>query len=117
MFWFMLAAMVAVVAAVTLVLAGNGEDELADAEPERLYDPLPPDRPLKRADIDAMRLPLAVRGYRMEDVDAALDRVGAELAERDARIAELEAALAGAHAAAYGVAGPRDAVPGEEERR
>ena len=33
----------------------------------------------------------------MADVDDALGRLGAELAERDARIAELESALAGAH--------------------
>lgn len=101
MFWFMLIAMVAVVAAVTVVLAGNGEEELTEPRPDRLHDPLPPDRPLGRADIDALRLPVALRGYRMDDVDDALDRVAAELAERDARIAELEAALAGAHAAAY----------------
>ena len=43
-------------------------------------------------------LTAAVRGYRMADVDDALGRLGAELAERDARIADLEAALAGARA-------------------
>ncbi|AUH40791.1 DivIVA domain-containing protein [Streptomyces sp. CMB-StM0423] len=117
MFWFMLIAMVAVVAAVTVVLAGNGEEELTEPLPDRLHDPLPPDRPLGRADIDALRLPVALRGYRMDDVDDALDRVAAELAERDARIAELEAALAGAHAAAYrggrpGGQGYEDAPPG-----
>jgi DivIVA domain-containing protein len=100
-FWFMLIAMVAVVAAVTVVLAGNGEEELTEPQPDRFHDPLPADRPIGRADIDGLRLPVALRGYRMEDVDDALDRVAAELAERDARIAELEAALAGAHAAAY----------------
>jgi hypothetical protein len=36
----------------------------------------------------------------MEQVDDVLDRLGAELAERDARIAELESALAGAQAVA-----------------
>lgn len=43
---------------------------------------------------------MAARGYRMADVDEALSRLGAELAERDARIAELESTLAGAQAAA-----------------
>lgn len=70
--------------------------------PEQLTDPLPATRPVGRADIDALRLPVAVRGYRMMDVDEALDRLGAELAERDARIAELESALAGAQATAVG---------------
>ncbi|ARF57262.1 DivIVA domain-containing protein [Streptomyces gilvosporeus] len=106
MFWFLLIAMVVVVAAVTLVVVGGGDGVggggLRDAEPQRLHDPLPADRPLARADVDAVRFAVTVRGYRMDDVDDALDRLGAELAERDARIAELEAALAGAHAAAMG---------------
>ncbi|GAA3375168.1 DivIVA domain-containing protein [Streptomyces sannanensis] len=97
MFWFLLIAMVVVVAAVTLAVVGGGEDAvLPDAEPERLVDALPVTRPVGRADIDALRLPVAPRGYRMEEVDDVLSRLGAELAERDARIAELEAALAGA---------------------
>lgn len=103
MFWFLLIAMVVVVAAVTLVVVGGGDGGgLRDAEPDRLYDPLPQDRPVARADVDAVRLAVTVRGYRMNDVDDVLDRLGAELAERDARIAELEAALAGAHAASMG---------------
>ncbi|GAA2578148.1 DivIVA domain-containing protein [Streptomyces tubercidicus] len=103
MFWFLLIAMVVVVAAVTLVVVGGGDGGgLRDSEPDRLLDPLPGDRPVARADVDAVRLPVTVRGYRMTDVDDVLDRLSAELAERDARIAELEAALAGAHASAMG---------------
>ena len=95
----MLIALVAVVAAVALAVLGDG-GALRDAEPDRIADRLPPDRPLLRADIDTVRLPVAVRGYRMVDVDEVLDRLGAELAERDARIADLEASLAGVHAGA-----------------
>lgn len=109
MFWFLLIALVVVVAAVALVVAGGGDgpgrtavDGLADAAPDRTVAWLPPDRPLNRSDLEELRLPLAVRGYRMEEVDDVLDRVGAELAERDARIAELEASLAGAQAVATG---------------
>ncbi|MEU6853633.1 DivIVA domain-containing protein [Actinacidiphila alni] len=101
MFWFMLIALVAVVAAVAMAVLGDG-GTLRDSEPDRIEDRLPPDRPLARSDIDAVRLPIAVRGYRMLDVDEVLDRLGAELAERDARIAELEATLAGAQAGAVG---------------
>lgn len=93
----MLIALVAVVAAVAMAVLGDG-GALKDAEPDRLADRLPPDRPLIRSDIDAVRLPVAVRGYRMLDVDEVLDRLGAELAERDARIADLEASLAGVRA-------------------
>lgn len=99
MFWFLLLAMVVVVAAVTLAVVGGGRSAiLQDVAPEQLTDPLPAARPVGRADVEALRLPVAARGYRMADVDDALGRLGAELAERDARIAELEAALAGAQA-------------------
>lgn len=109
MFWFLLIAMLVAVAAVTLAVARSGDGTgrtvrggLVDAPPDRLADPLPLDRPVGRADVEALRLPLAARGYRMSEVDDVLDRLGAELAERDARIAELESALAGAQAAAMG---------------
>jgi DivIVA domain-containing protein len=97
LFWFMLIALVAVVAAVAFAMSGDG-GALRDAEPDRLDDRLPDDRPVNRADIDQLRLPVAARGYRMEDVDDVLDRLGAELTERDARIAELEARCAGGRA-------------------
>lgn len=116
MFWFLAVAMVVVVAAVTLAVIGGGEsDVLPEAAPEHTVDRLPLTRPVGRADIDALRLPLAPRGYRMVEVDDVLDRLGAELAERDARIAELEAALAGARPEAPG----RPPAPGDapdEER-
>lgn len=65
--------------------------------------------------MERLRFPLVARGYRMADVDDALGRLGAELAERDARIADLESALAGARAA---VAHQHVSMekPGEEER-
>ncbi|MEU2251246.1 hypothetical protein [Streptomyces sp. NPDC019224] len=103
MFLFLLLAMVVVVAAVTLAVVGGGRSAvLQDVAPELLTDPLPVSRPVGRADVEALRLPVAPRGYRMTDVDDALSRLGAELAERDARIAELEAALAGAQATRTG---------------
>ena len=95
----MLIALVAVVAAVALAVLGDG-GALKDSEPDRIADPLPQHRPLVRSDIETVRMPVAVRGYRMLDVDEVLDRLGAELAERDARIADLEASLAGVHAGA-----------------
>ncbi|MFF8956693.1 DivIVA domain-containing protein [Streptomyces sp. NPDC014894] len=114
MFVFLVITMVVVVAAVTLAVVGGGDSAaLPETAPEQLVDPLPEDRPVGRADVEALRLPVTVRGYRMADVDDALGRLGAELAERDARIAELESALAGAEATA--VAGPDlFTKPGEE---
>ena len=94
MFLFLVGALVVVVAAVTLFVVGGGERAvLREAPPERWTHPLPADRPLCRADIEALRLPVALRGYRMAEVDETLDRLAAELAERDARIAHLESLL------------------------
>ncbi|MEU5973380.1 hypothetical protein [Streptomyces sp. NPDC047315] len=103
MFLFLAIAMAVVVGAVTLAVVGGGDSAaLPDVAPEQLVDPLPATRPVGRADVEALRLPVAPRGYRMADVDDVLGRLGAELAERDARIAELEATLAGAKATAVG---------------
>ncbi|MGW5094931.1 DivIVA domain-containing protein [Streptomyces nodosus] len=100
MFFFLVVALAVVVAAVTLaVLGGGGRGPLPYVAPDLSGDhSLAPDRPVGREDVDALRFPLVLRGYRMADVDDALGRLGAELDERDSRIADLEAALAGARA-------------------
>ncbi|MFD7892203.1 hypothetical protein ACFV3O_28015, partial [Streptomyces albidoflavus] len=103
MFVFLVIALVVVVAAVTLAVVGGGSRAvLPEAGPETVADAFPEDRPLARADVDALRVPVVLRGYRMTEVDDALSRLGAELAERDARIAELESARAGDQAHAGG---------------
>jgi DivIVA domain-containing protein len=68
--------------------------------------------------VEALRLPTGARGYRMREVDDVLDRLGAELAERDARIAELQSALAGERAAARGGEElfEEHGAPGREQR-
>ena len=50
---------------------------------------LPEGRTLRAADVVGARFSLALRGYRMSEVDAALDRLAAEIADRDARIEQL----------------------------
>ncbi|MEU6478270.1 DivIVA domain-containing protein [Streptomyces sp. NPDC047017] len=116
MFLFLVVALAVVVAAVTLAVVGGGEGAgpLPEAAPERLRDPLPPDRPVRPADVEELRFPLAVRGYRMADVDDALGRLGAELAEREARIADLETALAGARDAETRVRLTKPEAEGEQ---
>jgi DivIVA domain-containing protein len=97
-FWLIVVVMVLVVGAAAMVALGSG-GSLPDAERDRLAARLPLDRPLGRSDVDSLRFPMALRGYRMDEVDDVLDRLGAELTHRDVRVAELEAALSAALAA------------------
>jgi len=70
------------------VVATRGGGELAEA-PADAADLGLPDGPLRASDVEALRFPLAVRGYRMAEVDAALERLADELAVRDRLIADL----------------------------
>ncbi|WP_327068812.1 DivIVA domain-containing protein [Kitasatospora sp. NBC_01302] len=101
MFWVIVVAMAVVVGGAALVALGGG-GSLPEAVHDRIAARLPQERPLSRQDVDEIRLPMAVRGYRMDEVDDVLDRLGAELAYRDTRIAELEAAVAGLDAGRAG---------------
>jgi DivIVA domain-containing protein len=100
-FWIIVVVMVLVVGAAALVALGGG-GALPEAERDRLTVRLPLDRPLVRADVDTLRFPMALRGYRMDEVDDVLDRLGVELMHRDVRVAELEEALGAALAAGAG---------------
>ena len=77
-----------VVFGVTAVAMGYG-GSLTHFAPDWPGRALPEDRVVRSADVVNARFSLALRGYRMEEVDAALDRLAAELAERDARIEQL----------------------------
>ena len=67
-------------------------DVLLDAPRDRADLDLPVG-PLQPEDVGAVRLGMALRGYRMSEVDDLLDRVIAELADRDARLSDLENSL------------------------
>ncbi len=79
----------ALLVGVVLLALGWG-DGLTDEELDDVIVDLPEDRPLLASDVEGVRLPLALRGYRMADVDLVLDRLSAELATRDAQIRQLE---------------------------
>lgn len=79
---------VLVVLFVAAVLATRADPLLADAPRDR-PDVVLPEGAVHAGDVAEVRFPLALRGYRMSDVDAVLDRLAAELAARDRRIAEL----------------------------
>ncbi|MCF2532929.1 DivIVA domain-containing protein [Yinghuangia soli] len=94
MFWIQLVVVTAVVFVVAAVVLGAG-GSLADAHQDRPDLSWTPDRPLTVEDIDRVRFPVVLRGYRMSEVDYTLDRLSAELSARDARIMDLEYRLAG----------------------
>jgi hypothetical protein len=60
---------------------------------------LPPDHQLAADEVESMRLPVALRGYRFAETDLLLDRLVDEIRARDAEIADLRAGHpGGAHA-------------------
>ena len=78
---------VAALGAAAVVLAGRSGRQ-ADFAPDRARFVLP-DEPLHAADVDGVRFAVGLRGYRMDQVDEVMDRLAAELTERDRRLAEL----------------------------
>jgi DivIVA domain-containing protein len=100
-------AAVAVVFVVAAVAAGHG-DLMAGPGTDRRPLELP-EAPLEPADLDGLRFGVGFRGYRMDQVDAVLDRLAAELRQRDQHIAELSAEIAALEAPAA----PHEAAPDE----
>ena len=84
---FVVVAVVVVFAvAATAVGRGGGLDA---ADPD-LVVPWLPDHDITPEDVAAIRFAVAFRGYRMDQVDDVLQRLGEELTARDQRIADLE---------------------------
>lgn len=92
-FWFFVALIAAILVTITLVAVGRG-DSLGPAYPDRHFLELPSDRALTASDLDELRLGVALRGYRMDEVDDLLDRLAREIAERDAYVEALKRQLA-----------------------
>jgi DivIVA domain-containing protein len=86
-FWLQVISALAVVLVTLLVATGRGD--ALGALPPRHSPRLPDDRAVEPADVVGLRLPVALRGYRMDAVDDALDRLADEIALRDAQIAQL----------------------------
>ena len=92
-----------VVGVVAAVAAGAVSGGLPPAPRERASAPLPGDRVgrLEARDVQAVRFTTGLRGYRMDEVDAAMERMRTELAARDRELAEL-----------YGLSAPAGPEPG-----
>lgn len=73
----------------------SGDDPgLVPAEPDGRARPLPNDRSLREEDLKEIRFDIALRGYRMSQVDRMLRRVAYDLGYKDEMIAVLEAEVA-----------------------
>jgi DivIVA domain-containing protein len=82
-------AVVGVTAAVAVGRVRGGMDEPVRSRPDSA---LPAGR-LTADDVARARFSVGLRGYRMDEVDAALDRVQGELRERDHELVALRALL------------------------
>lgn len=80
MMWVFAIVVVIVLGGVAVVAAGRGEP-MGPAYDDRPDALVPADRPLTAADLRNVRFSVALRGYRMSEVDALLTRLGAELEE------------------------------------
>ena len=99
MIW--LALFVAVVVAVVTAAAvlGRVDGSLADATTTMSHVPLPDDQ-LTPDDIDELRFDTAMRGYRMSQVDAVIERMRREIGDLDDELSRARQASqrAGDHA-------------------
>jgi DivIVA domain-containing protein len=68
-----------------LALALSLTDRGLEDEPVDHPDLGIPDRPLTASDISGLRFRIGWRGYRMDDVDAALDRLAQSMHDSDSR--------------------------------
>lgn len=84
-------ALVAAVAAVAVGAVRGGLEEPVSTVPDaQLVDPAAgPDAPLRGSDLLDVRFALALRGYRMDQVDQALDRAADAIEARDEQIRRL----------------------------
>ena len=80
----------AIVFGVTVML-GGGDSGLTPVEPDGRAVPLPSDRPLGEEDIARTRFDTAWRGYRMAQVDQALQRAAYDIGYKGELIGVLEA--------------------------
>ena len=84
MIWFFAVLVVLALGAVAVVAAGRGApmEQAYDDAPDSL---VPAEGPLTADDLRRVRVPIALRGYRMAEVDALLDRLAEEREVADAR--------------------------------
>jgi DivIVA domain-containing protein len=94
-FLLLIAAVVvgAIVFGVAVLITGD-DPGIEGNEPDGRSIPLPGTRPLTEGDVGGLRFDIAIRGYRMGQVDAALRRAAYDLGYKEELIGVLEAEIA-----------------------
>jgi DivIVA domain-containing protein len=76
--WLFALLVVAVIGGIVVVAAGRG-GSMAEVYDDRPDSRVPADRRLTAQDLRRVRFGTVLRGYRMSEVDALLDRIAAEM--------------------------------------
>ena len=87
MTWVFAILIVLAMGGIAVVAAGRGTP-MAEAYDDRPDATVPGSGPLRAEDLRRVRFSLALRGYRMSEVDALLDRLATEMERRDTPPAE-----------------------------
>jgi DivIVA domain-containing protein len=78
--WLFAVLVVLVLGAIAVVAAGRGAP-MVEEYGDRVDATVPAGGPITADDLRRIRFPLALRGYRMQEVDALLDRLATEREE------------------------------------
>jgi DivIVA domain-containing protein len=81
--WLWVVVLVVVLGTVAILAAGRDNNAMGEVYEDRPDRGIPTGRPLTSDDLDAVRFSTAVRGYRMDEVDALIDRMRADLMARE----------------------------------
>jgi DivIVA domain-containing protein len=103
----------AALAGVVAVAAGKVRGGLPEPTSTRPEVELPSDA-VDTGDVDALRFSVGFRGYRMDEVDDVLDRLGLELGAREEEIRELREQLYGGGPETVAFSAPSGSVDDQE---
>ena len=82
MLWVWVVVLVVVIGALAVVVVGR-DDAMAEVYDDRPDTTVPTGQPLTPDDIASVRFTTGLRGYRMDEVDAFLERVRTDLLARE----------------------------------
>jgi DivIVA domain-containing protein len=94
--WFWVVVLVLIIGGIAVLAAGR-DDAMTEVYDDRPDATVPAGRLLTAEDLAAVRFSTALRGYRMDEVDALLDRLQADLRAREAAASSQAAQVEGSH--------------------